>query len=77
MENQTTATGKGLEMGEANTDFLGNFVTAGFRSDLDAAALALGRDAGDIRRMIDGEEPVDEDLEMKARGIAQERNFEI
>lgn len=68
--NETTGTEEGMEL-------LKNFVAAGFRSDIDAAALALGRDVDEIRRMLDGEDAVDEDLEMKIRGIAQERNFAI
>lgn len=58
-------------------DLLKGYVAVGFRSDIDAAALSLGYEPEQLRSMLNGETPVDEDLEMKMRGIAQERNFKI
>jgi hypothetical protein len=58
-------------------DLLKDFCAVGFRSDIEAAALALGYEAELLRSMLNGEMPVDDDLEMKMRGIAQERNFNI
>lgn len=58
-------------------DLLKDYVAVGFRSDIDAAALSLGYEPEQLRSMLNGEAPVDEDLEMKMRGIAQERNFKI
>jgi hypothetical protein len=58
-------------------DLLKDFCAVGFRSDIEAASLALGYDADLLRSMLNGETPVDDDLEMKMRGIAQERNFGI
>ena len=58
-------------------DLLKDFCAVGFRSDINAAALALGHEPEQIRSMLNGETPVDDDLEMKMRGIAQERNFGI
>ncbi len=62
---------------ENGIDLLKNYLTLGFRSDIDAAALSLGYEPEELRAMLDGETPVDDDLEMKMRGIAQERNFAI
>jgi hypothetical protein len=58
-------------------DLLKDFIAVGFRSDINAASLALGYDEDLLRSMLNGESPVDDDLEMKMRGIAQERNFRI
>jgi hypothetical protein len=58
-------------------DLLKDFVAVGFRSDVGAAALVLGYEAEQLRAMLNGEQEVDDDLEMKMRGIAQERNFGI
>lgn len=40
-------------------------------------ALALGRPVGEVEGWTQGAEPVDDDVVMKARGIAQERAVEI
>ena len=58
-------------------DALRSFCAVGFRSDIDATALVLGRTPTEIRKMLDGEMPVDDDLDIKIRGIAQERNFKL
>ena len=58
-------------------DLLKDFIAVGFRSDIKAASLALGYEDELLRSMLNGETPVDDDLEMKMRGIAQERNFGI
>jgi hypothetical protein len=58
-------------------DLLKSFVAVGFRSDIGAAALALGYEPEQIRSMLEGKEIVDDDMEMKMRGMAQERNFKI
>jgi hypothetical protein len=63
--------------GSEGVDLLKDFIAVGFRSDINAAALALGYEAELLRSMLNGETPVDDDLEMKMRGIAQERNFGI
>ena len=64
-------------LGSEGVDLLKDFIAVGFRSDINAAALVLGYDAELLRSMLEGETPVDDDLEMKMRGIAQERNFRI
>jgi plasmid maintenance system antidote protein VapI len=57
-------------------DILENLYHREFSGDLNKLALALGRDAADIRNILDGDGTIDEDLSMKIRGIAQERNAE-
>ena len=49
----------------------------GFGGDTFLLALALGREEDQIKAMLDDDEDIDEDLEMKIRGIAQERDIEI
>lgn len=56
---------------------LENLCEAGFNSDTEELAVALGRDEDDIISMLDGSEDIDEDLLMKIHGIARERNLEI
>jgi len=58
-------------------DLLKRFCAAGFDSDIERCALALGYQPEMIREILDGEKEVDEDLEIKMRGIAQERNFDL
>ena len=67
----------GNEVEAEPLDTLRSFCSVGFRSDIDAAALVLGRTPDELRKMLDGEMPIDDDLEMKMRGIAQERNFNL
>jgi hypothetical protein len=62
--------------GNAQTD-LKNLLEAGFGGDMFMFALALGREEDQLKSMLDGSEDVDEDLEMKVRGIAQERNIPL
>jgi hypothetical protein len=49
----------------------------GFGGDKFMFALALGRNEEQLDGMLSGEDDIDEDLEMKVRGIAQERNIDI
>jgi len=49
----------------------------GFGGDKFMFALALGRTEEQVDGMLSGDEGIDEDLEMKVRGIAQERNIDI
>jgi hypothetical protein len=49
----------------------------GFESDNDKFALALGRPVEEVAAWMDGTEPPDDDIIMKARGIARERGIEI
>ena len=49
----------------------------GFESDDEKFAVALGRPAKEVAAWMEGTEPPDDDIIMKARGIAQERGIEI
>ena len=44
-----------------------------FDSGIDNLAFALGRTADEIDAMIEGRQPIDEDLAIKIRGIARNR----
>jgi hypothetical protein len=48
-----------------------------FDGDKAKAALALGREQSQIEQMLSGEMAVDEDLDMKVHGWAQERGIEL
>ena len=49
----------------------------GFDGDDEKLARALGRSAEQIEAMIEGDETIDDDIVMKARGIAQNRGIEL
>ena len=49
----------------------------GFGSDDEKFAVALGRPVKEVAAWMDGSEAPDDDIIMKARGIAQERGVEI
>jgi hypothetical protein len=50
---------------------------AGFEGSDEKLALALGRPVEVVQGWMSGSEPVDDDVVMKARGIAKERGIEI
>ncbi len=49
----------------------------GFESSDEKLAVALGRPIEEVQAWTGGAEPVDDDVIMKARGIAKERGIEI
>ncbi|HVF56320.1 MAG TPA: hypothetical protein VM934_09225 [Pyrinomonadaceae bacterium] len=49
----------------------------GFESDDGRLAVALGRPLEEVEAWMGGSEPPDDDIIMKARGIAKERGIEI
>jgi hypothetical protein len=49
----------------------------GFDSNDEQLAVALGRPVEEVKAWTNGDDPVDDDVIMKARGIAQERGIEI
>ena len=49
----------------------------GFDSDDEKLAVALGRPAEEVTEWMRGEGRLDDDILIKARGIAQERGIEI
>ena len=66
------------EMNETEaSDMLRSFIDNGFHGSFGEAALVLGRPETELQRMLDGIEPVDEDLIMKVRGTAQERGIDV
>jgi hypothetical protein len=52
---------------------------AGFEADDEKLAIALGRPVEEVQGWMAGgaDEPVDDDIVMKARGIAKERGIEL
>jgi hypothetical protein len=49
----------------------------GFDADDQKLAVALGRPVEEVQAWTTGDAPVDDDLIMKARGLAQERGIEV
>ena len=49
----------------------------GFESDDAKLAVALGRPVEEVQAWTGGDAPIDDDLIMKARGIAQERGIDL
>ncbi len=49
----------------------------GFESDDEKFAVVLGRPVAEVTAWMEGTEPPDDDIIMKARGIAKERGIEI
>ncbi|HEX8476659.1 MAG TPA: hypothetical protein VF666_21860 [Pyrinomonadaceae bacterium] len=49
----------------------------GFEADDEKFAVALGRPVEEVSAWMQGSEPPDDDIIMKARGIAKERNVAI
>ena len=49
----------------------------GFDADDERLAVALGRPVEEVQAWTGSDAPIDDDLIMKARGIAQERGIDI
>ena len=62
---------------EAAQDMLATLRDEGFDGDDEKLARALGRSAEQLEAMIDGDETIDDDVVMKARGIALNRGIEL
>jgi len=56
---------------------LRNLRDRAFDSSNDKLALALGRPVEEIQTFTEGGAPIDDDIVMKARGIAKQRGVEI
>ena len=67
---------KGTDQAQAK-EILRNLRDRGFDADDDKLAVALGRSTEQVQAVINGSEPVDDDLVMKARGIALNRGVEV
>ena len=50
---------------------------AGFEGSDEKVAVALGRPLEEVQGWMSAAEPIDDDVVMKARGIAKERGIEI
>jgi hypothetical protein len=67
---------KGTDQDEAR-NILEALRDQGFDSDNEKFATALGRTIEQVDGMINGSETIDDDVVMKARGIALNRGIEI
>jgi hypothetical protein len=61
----------------AGIEMLRRLRDEGFEGDDEKFAVALGRPAEEVASWMRGEGRLDDDIIMKARGIAQERGIEI
>ena len=67
---------KGTDQEEAKI-ILTKLRDQGFDADNEKLAVALGRTVEQIEAMISGAETIDDDVVMKARGIAIHRGIEV
>ena len=67
---------KGTDQEEAQS-ILTTLRDQGFDGDNGKFAVALGRSAEQVQAMISGAETIDDDVVMKARGIALNRGIEV
>ncbi len=67
---------RGTNQAEGRT-MLKKLRDAGFEASDEKLAVALGRPIEEIQAWTSGAEPVDDDVIMKARGIAKERGIAI
>ena len=67
---------KGTDQEEAQK-MLANLRDKGFEGNNEKLAVALGRTVEQVQAMISGGETIDDDVVMKARGIALNRGIEI
>jgi len=58
-------------------EMLKAFVDRGFMGSVEQAGLVLGWPEDRLTQHLNGDATIDDDLVMKMRGIAAERNFEI
>ena len=67
---------RGTDQEEAQR-MLANLRDNGFEGNNEKFAVALGRTVEQVQAMITGAETIDDDVVMKARGIAQNRGIKI
>lgn len=67
---------KGTDQEEARS-ILTTLRNQGFDADNEKLAVALGRTIEQVEAMISGAETIDDDVVMKARGIAIHRGIEV
>ena len=54
-----------------------NFSENGFDNDIEKLALVLGRTPTEMSNLLTGSEIIDDDLILKIRGIASQRNISL
>jgi len=62
---------------ERGREILRNFIDRGFGGSMEQAGLALGWPQDKLRQHLDGGLTIDDDLVMKMRGIANQRDFVV
>jgi hypothetical protein len=67
---------KGTDQAEAR-EIIKNLCDRTFNGDSDKLAIALGQSSEHVQGVLSGSEPADDDLVMKARGIAINRGVEV
>ena len=67
---------KGTDQGDAQR-MLTTLRDQGFDADNEKLAVALGRSVEQVQAMISGAETIDDDVVMKARGIALHRGIQM
>ena len=67
---------KGTDQAEAR-EIIKNLCDRSFDGHAEKLALALGRSTEHVEAVLGGSEPADDDLVMKARGIAINRGVEV
>jgi hypothetical protein len=75
MEN-TTVDDRGTGQDEA-VELIKKLRDEGFNSSNEELAVALGRTTEQVENWFSSEEPIDDDVVMKVRGIAQARGIEL
>jgi hypothetical protein len=76
VDSTNTVDDRGTSEGEGRA-LLKHLRDAGFAGSDEKLAIALGRPIEEVQGWTGGAEPVDDDVIMKARGIAQERGVEL
>ena len=74
--DEQTVDDKGTDHEEAR-ELLIALRDRGFEGDNEKFAVALGRSIEQVQAFIDGSETIDDDVVMKARGIALNRGVEV
>lgn len=75
-KEENTIDDLGTTQEEAQT-LLQNLNEKGFDDEIELLAIALGRPTEEIIDYMNGDEIIDEDLVMKIRGIARQRDIDI
>ena len=74
--NENIVDDQGTTQAQAHK-MLENLLANGFDNDSNQLAMVLGRTPDEIRDILDKNDTIDDDLAMKIRGIANERDISI